>query len=172
MALIVALLPDFAQWKFSSYYRSSIYTRFKPETPTGTTTLTTTRHHVFLSYSRQDVELMRRVREALEAARLQVQTRDDIPPGKTPQDGLNEAVASARCVVVILTPNAKESPRIRNDIYASNMQNLHVFGVLAEGEAREAVPYLLSGTQWADIRENFNEGMYHLIGDIRRHLNI
>lgn len=115
---------------------------------------------------------MHRVRESLEAARLQVWTRDDIPPGKSLQDGISEGMVNARCVVAILTPNAKESATVRNDIYAANMQSLHIFSILANGEPREAVPYLLTGTQWADIRENYEEGIHKLIADIRRHLNI
>ena len=67
-------------------------------------------HDVFLSYSRKDTIVMRKVRDALRIANITVWTDENLEVG-TPawQMAIQEAVDSAKVMVVLLSPDAKKS---------------------------------------------------------------
>ena len=66
---------------------------------------------VFLSYSRKDVDYMHRLRDDLVGAGLDVWTDESgLEPGSRRWTSLiEEALEQAQCMVVVLSPDAKES---------------------------------------------------------------
>ncbi len=108
---------------------------------------------VFLSYSRKDIDTMVQVREALRAAGLFVWTDEGLEPG-TPnwKNAISEAVGQAKAFVVLLSPNAKESVWVSNEIGYAQTFGKPIFPVLVAGDSKSAVPIDLITAQWVDGR--------------------
>ncbi|GIL12989.1 MAG: hypothetical protein BroJett038_17090 [Chloroflexota bacterium] len=130
-------------------------------------------YHIFLSYSRKDASLMRKVRDHLRAEELSVWTDEGIEPGTPLWDqAIETALANAGCMVVILTPNAINSKGLRDEIHYARIHGVYIFPLLAGGDARTSVPYTLSGTQWVDIRSDFPGGVAKIASTVRVHLRL
>ena len=104
--------------------------------------------NVFLSYSRRDEATMRRLRADLEAADLTVWTDEGLVPGEPSwQQAIEEAIEAAGCLVVILSPPAKDSKWVRRELEYADAQGLTIIPALASGESEESVPMLIIGAQ-------------------------
>jgi hypothetical protein len=128
--------------------------------------------HIFLSYSRADTEMMRRVRNALVGEGLSVWTDENLLPG-TPswQAGIQQAIEKAWCVVVLLSPDAKKSDWIANELSYADMQDLAIFPVLIRGEEKESVLLSLINIQRIDVRTRFLAQMQALVDALEAHQN-
>jgi hypothetical protein len=126
--------------------------------------------HIFLSYSRADTEMMRRVRNALVGEGLSVWTDENLLPG-TPswQAGIQQAIEKAWCVVVLLSPDAKKSDWIANELSYADMQDLAIFPVLIRGEEKESVLLSLINIQRIDVRTRFLAQMQALVDALEAH---
>ena len=132
-------------------------------------------YHIFLSYSRADMETMQRVKAALEAEGLRVWIDEGIEPG-TPvwEMAIETAIAASDCLVVILSPDAAESRWVRSEIEMAESHGKRVFPLLWRGSDRDAVPLRLRLAQRIDIRgaTDFDPGMVRLHETICGHLEI
>lgn len=130
-------------------------------------------HDVFLSYSRKDIQLMHRVRQSLiDGGLTTVWTDEGITPGTPSWDAaIEEALQTAQCMVVILTPNVKNAKGVRDEIHYANIHGIRIFPLLAAGTEQSAVPYSLSGTQWVDVRTDYDESIHKLVAGIQLFLN-
>lgn len=108
---------------------------------------------VCLCHSRADRLLMRRIRRVIEAAGMAVWTDEGLEPG-TPvwQIDVEAAIRGAACLVVILTPAAKRSRWVNNEISLALKLGRTVFPLLAAGDELSAIPLSLIDTQYVDIR--------------------
>jgi hypothetical protein len=120
--------------------------------------------HVFLSYSRRDSDMMRRVRDDLTGARLPVWTDEKIEPG-TPAwfREVEAAIDKAFCLVVVLSPDAKGSEWVGKEIEYAQMLKKTILPVLARGEAAQAIPFSLAGSQFVDLSKDFASGIRKLV---------
>lgn len=111
-------------------------------------------HDIFLSYSRKDARVMRRLFADLKAAGFTIWTDEDLTPG-TPSwvQAIEEAIQSSGCMVVILTPESKKSPWVERELVHASAYGIPIFPLLARGDERSSVPLVLSSHQWADIRK-------------------
>jgi hypothetical protein len=128
--------------------------------------------HIFLSYSRTDSDMMGRIRDTLRGDGLTVWTDENLTPG-TPswQSAIEEALESAGCVVVLLSPDARKSEWVANELSYASAQDVAVFPVLVRGEAKDSVPLQLINAQRVDLRARFLVGMQSLIDAVREHLS-
>jgi len=130
-------------------------------------------HHVFLAYSRKDDAIMRQLRSDLLAAGIVAWIdQEDLGLG-TPvwQRAIEAAIRAARCVVVILTPDAKESDWVNTELSFARRIQRRIFPVLARGDEDNAVPFLLETTHRIDIRTDYAGGVHStLIAALRKHL--
>src|SRR5688572_22773645 len=99
---------------------------------------------VFLSYSRKDKEVMQRVRADLQREGLTVWTDEGIEPG-TPswKKAIGKAIEEARCLVVILSPDAKASEWVTRELDYATTHQLTIFALLARGNEQTAIPFAL-----------------------------
>ena len=127
---------------------------------------------IFLAYSHQDIDLMERLYAHFEDAGFGVWAAKGLEPG-TPSwtSAIEQAIQQARCMVVILSPDAKSSQWVNNEIHYAQLVNLHIFPVLAKGDVGGAVPLNLLTSQWVDIRREYQMIDTNLIPALRRHLN-
>jgi formylglycine-generating enzyme required for sulfatase activity len=130
-------------------------------------------HHVFLSYSRKDNDAMCRVRDDLRAEGLIVWTDANLKVGTQQwKDAIQDAIENAGCLVVILSPDAKQSVWVDRELEYARAQRVSIFSVLARGDASSAIPIEVVSDQWADIRTNYAWGFQELVGAVCAHLGV
>lgn len=111
-------------------------------------------HHVFLSYSRKDSSIMRRVRDDLRANGLTVWTDEGIEPGSDSwKMNIESAIKEAGCLVAILSPDSVDSRWVRAELDYAEAQRKKVYLILARGDESDAVPFGYAASQWMDIRQ-------------------
>lgn len=126
-------------------------------------------YHAFLSYSHHDTDMMRRVREELTEAGLNIWTDESLVPG-TPswKNTIEEAIQNTLTLVVLLSPDAKHSDWIEKEIEYAQACNVTIVPVLIRGvDEISAVPFELINVQRLDFRQNFEDGILHLIDTIK-----
>ncbi len=125
-------------------------------------------HHVFLSYSHKDMAIMRRVRDDLRAAELTVWNDENLTPG-TPswKNAIEKAIENTGCLVVLLSPDAKESEWIEREMDYARACGVPILPVLAWGDERNAIPFELINVQRVDIRTDYEVGIQHLAATVR-----
>jgi TIR domain-containing protein len=128
-------------------------------------------HHVFLSYSRKDAAMMSRVCADLRAAELTVWTDEELTPG-TPswKRAIEQAIENAACVVVLLSPDAKDSQWIERELDYASARSLPIFPVLTRGDERDAIPFSLINVEWANVATNYASGVQQLITAVRAYV--
>lgn len=112
------------------------------------------RHHIFLSYSRQDSDIVFKLHDQLEEEGLSVWIdREGIQPG-TPswRKTIEDAIDNASCLLVVLSPDAKESHWVGEELNYAQTQGKRIFYALATGDERTSVPFGHSAAQWVDLR--------------------
>lgn len=113
------------------------------------------RHHIFLSYSRQDSDIVFKLHDQLEEEGLSVWIdREGIQPG-TPswRKTIQDAIDNASCLLVVLSPDAKESHWVGEELNYAQTQGKRIFYALATGDERTSVPFGHSAAQWVDLRD-------------------
>lgn len=126
-------------------------------------------HHVFISYSRRNADIMRRIHADLLAAELLVWTDENLIPGtESWKNAIENAIQNAGCVVVILTPDSKQSIWVERELDYARACALPIIPVLARGENEvSAVPFELINAQRVDIRGDYAGNIRHLITAVR-----
>ncbi|MBI5959253.1 MAG: SUMF1/EgtB/PvdO family nonheme iron enzyme [Chloroflexi bacterium] len=132
-------------------------------------------YHVFLSYSRADTEMMQRVKRDLEAEGLSVWIDQGIEPG-TPdwQRSIETAIDNVRCLLVIFSPDSKQSRWVRAEMSYAEAQQRMLFYILARGDEKTAAPFGYTNVQWVDLRDPalYANRMRQLVEAICAHMGI
>lgn len=122
------------------------------------------RQDVFISYSRRDRAVMRIVRDALMAAGLTVWSDESVEPGSQSwKNDVQAAIENAGSVVAVLSPDAKGSEWVSEELNYARIHKLRVFTVLVRGDESNAIPFGLTGVQWIDMRADYDDGMKELL---------
>lgn len=130
-------------------------------------------HHVFLSYAREDSLTMRRIKNDAQQAHLSVWTDEDLEPGTSAwTNAIQDAIETAGCVVVILSPDAKKSEWVNRELEYAEAHGISVFPILLRGNEREVKPIQLIRVQHSDIRDNYELRIAKLFDSIRSHIGI
>ncbi|MBK8047117.1 MAG: SUMF1/EgtB/PvdO family nonheme iron enzyme [Anaerolineales bacterium] len=111
---------------------------------------------------------MREVQSVLRGAGFAVWTDEGLEPG-TPswQAAIAEAIGQCQALVVLLSPSAKASVWVNNEVSFAQMHGKRIFPVLVAGEPTTAVPISLISVQWVDGRSGVRgaaaEGLRHAL---------
>jgi hypothetical protein len=128
-------------------------------------------HDVFLSYSRKDSAMMRRVRDDLRAAGLQVWTDEALEPGTEVWElEIEKAIRGSHTLVVLLSPDSHASEWVRNEITLADAINRRIFPMLLRGEQGESIPLRLIASQWIDARTDYPRAVEQLTNTIKSHV--
>lgn len=125
---------------------------------------------IFLSYSRDDIILMQRLRDDLRAAGFTVWTDEAIQPGSPSWKlEIEGAIRQSDCLLVIFSPDAAESRWVRAEIDFAETLKKPLFSVLARGDETNAVPFGMTTHQWIDLRDlgRYDSGMALLMKTLR-----
>ncbi|MCB0187946.1 MAG: SUMF1/EgtB/PvdO family nonheme iron enzyme, partial [Caldilineaceae bacterium] len=128
---------------------------------------------IFLSYSHQDSDIMAKLRADLSRAGFSVWTDEGLEPGTASwQRAIRRALREARCMVVILSPDAEQSKWVEIELGWAERFGLRIFPVLAKGEFDDAVPFSLVHVQQVDIRTAYENVEIALLPTLQRHLGV
>jgi len=131
-------------------------------------------HHVFVSYSRQDSRICARICDTLCGAGLVIWVDSaELQPG-TPswKSSIQKAIDGCGCMVVLLSPNAKESRWVQSELDYAEIQEKRIYPVLVRGNKRTAAPFGYTLAQWVDVQEDYEAAMEQLIRTIKKHLGL
>lgn len=110
---------------------------------------------MFLSYHRSDTATMQQVQAELRHAALSVWTDELLDPATTLwQRVIEDQIHQASSMVVLLSPAAKNSEWVRNEIAVAKRCGRPVFPVLIAGDEDSAVPIELATAQFVDARQD------------------
>lgn len=110
---------------------------------------------VFVSYHHGDSKIAADLADALEQRGFDVWKADaKLKPG-TPAwaRSIEQALDSSQCVVVVLSPGAKQSDWVRREIYYADLRKLPIIPVVVAGNDQDAVPVELSHLQRVTARD-------------------
>jgi hypothetical protein len=99
---------------------------------------------------------MHTVRDGLESSNLIVWSDESLEPGS--QDwraAVQEAIENARCMVAILSPDAKSSQWVNEEIGYARARRMRIFTVLVSGDESNAVPLGVASINWIDMRADY-----------------
>ncbi|MEZ4659112.1 MAG: toll/interleukin-1 receptor domain-containing protein [Caldilineaceae bacterium] len=138
------LAQDARTWGLTPPAAAPLATRpSPPATPPPATCI-----DIFLSYSRRDAAIMQRLHADLRSEGFAVWIDEGLEPGTAHwQTAIEEAIEQARCMVVILTPNAKRSHWVQSEIGFAHVWGRPIYPLLASGDERSAVPLGLINAQ-------------------------
>ncbi|MBE0703168.1 MAG: toll/interleukin-1 receptor domain-containing protein [Afipia sp.] len=125
---------------------------------------------VFISYNRRNAEMMRRIRADLRSGGMNVWTDENLQPGTSSwKRAVEAAIRGARSMVVIMTPDSKESEWVERELNAAKEYDVHIFPVLARGNPKTAIPLQLNSYQYVDIRkeEHYRTALLKLVRAVR-----
>lgn len=131
-------------------------------------------YDIFLSYSRADTEMMLRVKAGLAAQGLRIWIDQEQLEPSNPSwtRAIQRAIDACGCLVVVLSPSAKESEWVNEEMNYARTQDKRIFGVLGKGPAKRALPFGYSTLQYVDLTDAsaFEDGVRQLVAAIDKHL--
>jgi hypothetical protein len=127
-----------------------------------------TSKHIFISYSRRDDAVMRKIAFFLRDQNLKVWVdHEKLIPGTTAwEESIENAIKNSLGVIVILSPEAKNSEWVRREITYADQFQRRVFPVLARGDEDDSLPIRLITRQYVDFRTDENAGLNALYSAI------
>lgn len=129
--------------------------------------------YVFMSYSRKDEDPMRLIAKFLRAQGIKVWVDNEklIPGTPIWEDEVEKAIMGASAIVVVLSPDAKNSEWVRREITLADQHRKRVFPVLVRGDENSSISLRLINRQYVDIRGNETAGMKYLSTAISYYLS-
>ena len=136
--------------------------------------MSTTAPYFFISYSREDANLQRRIIAELRGRgiRVWVDIENLIPGSPAWEREIERSIRGAAGVIVLLSPDSNDSEWVRREISFAEQNDKRVFPVLIRGEEDDSIPLRLSNHQRVDLRRNFKSGLDELANALSDHLDI
>jgi pSer/pThr/pTyr-binding forkhead associated (FHA) protein len=129
--------------------------------------------HVFISYSRKDAEVMERIYNTLQEARLRVWVDKKLEPGVPSwRRAIEKAIDTAGCIVLILSPDAKASKWVEAELDYAETQGKKIFCVLARGDKGSSALLGYTLSQWVNLQKDYDAAMQELIAAVRKYLKL
>jgi len=128
--------------------------------------------HVFMSYSRRDDVVMRRIVIFLRSQGIKVWVDNEklIPGTPIWEEEIEKAVQNTSAVIVVLSPDSKDSEWVRREINLADQHEKRVFPVLVRGDEKTSISLRLIGRQYVDIRTYEEAGLNYVSASILRYL--
>lgn len=103
--------------------------------------------HVFVSYSRKDIEYATQLVSAIRANQIPVWIDSHIQPGETWPKEIHDAISNSFAVVVVMTPNSAESEWVQKEILWASRKKIIAIPLLL----KECEFFGLHDIQYADV---------------------
>lgn len=130
--------------------------------------------YFFISYSREDASLQRRIVAELRSRGINVwvDIENLIPGSPAWEREIERSIRGAAGVIALLSPDAHDSEWMRREISFAEQNDKRVFPALIRGDEDDSIPLRLSNHQRVDLRRNFNNSLDELANALRDHLGI
>jgi hypothetical protein len=128
--------------------------------------------HVFISYSRTDEAVMHRTATFLRKRGIKVWVDSEkLVPG-TPvwEVEIEKAIRGASAVIVLLSPDSKDSEWVRREISLADQNKTRIFPVLVRGDEGETITIRLITRQYVDMRQKEDVGLSTLCTELKQYL--
>lgn len=128
--------------------------------------------HIYLSYSRADADLAARIVQALASQSITIQTENDTA-SDAPRT-LQTAVQTAGALVVLLTPNARQSRWVREAWQYALKGGVRVFPFLLRGDLGSALPadFTTNSSDVIDVTRDFEFGVQKIVTVLCDHFDL
>ncbi len=128
--------------------------------------------HVFMSYSRKDNDVMQRTAVFLRKQGIKVWVDNEklIPGTPVWEEEIEKAIRSASAIVVVLSPDAKNSEWVRREISLADQNHKRIFPVLVRGDEDSSISLRLITRQFVDLRDNETAGLTSLHNALSEYL--
>ena len=136
--------------------------------------MSTTAPYFFISYSREDANLQRRISAELRGRGINVwvDIENLIPGSPAWEREIERSIRGAAGVIALLSPDSHDSEWVRREISFAEQNDKRVFPVLIRGEEDDSIPLRLSNHQRVDLRRNFQSGLDELANALSDQLSI
>src|SRR5512134_1774251 len=136
--------------------------------------MSTTSPYFFISYSREDANLQRRIIAELRGRGINVwvDIENLIPGSPAWEREIERSIRGAAGVIALLSPDSNESEWVRREISFAEQNEKRVFPVLIRGDEDDSIPLRLSNHQRVDLRRNFQNGLDELANALGEHLGV
>ena len=130
--------------------------------------------YFFMSYSREDADLQKRVINGLRERGVNawVDIENLIPGSPAWEREIERAIRGAAGLIVLLSPAANNSEWVRREISFADQNEKRIFPVLIHGDEDDSIPLRLSAHQRVDLRHNFSPGLDQLANALNEHLGV
>jgi hypothetical protein len=129
--------------------------------------------YLFISYSRENRELVERLRQELEQAGLSIWIdKEDLKVGSVNwEQVLRDAIEGASSVLVMVSPSSRRSPYVNAEIAVAKSAKKTIYPCFIEGESWvDSAPFELIMTQGLDLRgAAYQENLPQLILALQAH---
>lgn len=127
--------------------------------------------HVFISYSRRDSTIMQAICDDLQAESIPIWVDTNLEPG-TPSwlTTIQENIDKASYLVVLWSPDAKNSRWVTEELNYARIQEVRIFSVLVRGDERTSISFGYTQHQWIDMRQDYAVGIATLIEALKNEL--
>lgn len=121
-------------------------------------------NHVFISYSRNDEQVMRRIVTFLRRRGIKVWVDNEglIPGTPVWEAEIEKAIIGSYAVVVVLSPDSRASEWVGREISFAEHNRKRIFPVLVRGDSYSSIGIRLINIQFIDIREKETIGLKSL----------
>jgi hypothetical protein len=121
-------------------------------------------HHVFLSYSRTDTDLMTRIRDDLRSSGLSVYVDDGGASGTPALNRvINDRMRNANVFICLLSPEARASDTLIQKLAFAASLKKPLYMILVDGDEDSAVPIDYSIYPLIDLRADYERLKKELI---------
>jgi hypothetical protein len=130
--------------------------------------------YFFISYSREDANLQRRIIAELRGRGISVwvDIENLIPGSPAWEREIERSIRGAAGVIALLSPDSHDSEWVRREISFAEQNDKRIFPVLIRGDEEDSIPLRLSNHQRVDLRRNFQDGLEELASALRDHLGV
>ncbi len=129
--------------------------------------------NVFMSYSRRDHEIMQRIVAFLRKRGIKAWVDNEklIPGTPIWEEEIEKAIKGASAVIVVLSPDSKNSEWVRREISLADQNRKRIFPVLVRGDEDSSITLRLITRQYVDIRETELAGLNALYNSLALYLS-
>src|SRR5512146_992100 len=127
----------------------------------------------FMSYSREDANLQRKIIAALRGRGINVwvDVENLIPGSPAWEREIERSIRTAAGIIVLLSPHSNNSEWVRREISFAEQNEKRIFPVLIAGDEEDSIPLRLSDHQRVDVRSNFDTGLDELANALKDQLD-
>jgi len=130
-------------------------------------------HHIYLSYSHDDMSMMRQVRDSLLAAGITVWSDEGLKAAaELWVESILEAIDHSGAVLVLLSPRARSSQTVAREMRHAIASKKKIFGLIIEGHADVSIPTEIIDMRYMDICADPSKCDSELIPNICAYLGI